>query len=251
MTKEEVLKGVRKFKILAANKQVNKVFYDIDDAKAHIIKNKLFAAYDSVRKGKIIIEETFTKMHVVDCAEPNLSSESKQLILDKILTTNYTVDSSFSTGRIIRQHYEEKKVCAISNIAIDVVKSVIGVTDSDLANAFKNYATSRTENATLSMMFKHQNYIVINKEFIKRVLPTIKPERVVFLYVSTDYAPCNNISVCIRAEDSEEDIFVLQVREKDIVASHGYCYGRNVSVRGMAMLDDDMFKKFKSKTTML
>ena len=82
-------------------------------------------------------------------------------------------------------------------------------------------------------------------KIIKPALEKYDINDIKFKYNSTNYKPCNNISIEFDSDDKYHNE-VFQIRQSDILYDYGAhrCSGRNVSLLKTVDLTDEIFDKF-------
>lgn len=220
------------FTISGANKTVKKTFYSIDEVKQHIKDNSL---YPEKGNKAIFVVETIT--HSIETEVPTLSNDNKQRLLDHFRNGEYTwvmfnggllwaIYSEYSKEKWHKSTPWSKKLCKL-------FMDISGRTENDLikrANDQKAYMDDKF----------HKDLTDATKEAIKMILKISTIKDFEYLKVSTNYKPCNSISM--RHKHVHE--YGLQIRPDDMVISNHEVVGRNVSaIKSSALIDADLSKK--------
>jgi hypothetical protein len=228
-------------KIQGANKGVKKEFKTIKEAEKHIDENELFPA----NKDKPIqLEITQVKYHEVHRDSPELSEPIKETLIKTILDNLDKV--RFSNMLIAGEMHDifmHNGKSLYGSILYDLVKKKFNVSDADMKKYYKKYPW---DDGGIKPPFDeklHDNIFLngFGNGVIKELFEKTNPNDIKFRYNSTNYKPCNNISI-------EFDNNILQIRAEDILFNEGRVYGRNVSLKRSVDLTDIQFETF-FKTT--
>lgn len=239
-------------KIYQANKTVRKTFKTEKEAIEYIDKKGLHPA---IAGEPIKLEISKVKYKSIKRDFPALSKDNKQILINFLFYNFNQINfSKFSIGVQMFRMYD-KKCNKSKNIlkcaCFDYIKDYYGYTDKEMYDNFrddnymnKSYPQNRIDYPELFDKKLHEKNV---PKIIKPALEKYDINDIKFKYNSTNYKPCNNIS--IEFSDSADDKYnneIFQIRQSNILYDYGghRCYGRNVSLLKTVDLTDEIFDKF-------
>lgn len=246
-------------KIKGANKTVRTVFDTIKKARDYVIQNGLEPEYG---RSAIFLEETVTHTISVDKTS-DLSNTNKSKLLNLLRSrideeiglldksalgrehlVSFDVDSYAGLRSLYtiysKRYKEDYKITPnqydlhFSGLLEKELKES-GITKDEIRH-YCNRISIQLDDLSGTIYEKSKKLVV--KGFFQYVLNQSSIDDFDYVYIQTDYKPCNSITLHHR-----ETGLNYQIREGSIVVTPHDVYGRNVNLRKKINCDNDHVKK--------